>query len=39
MNFLDDAGTFECVAQNHLGTDTTRGLLIIPGDKRGFRMY
>lgn len=37
--FTDDAGTYECVAQNHLGSDTTNSLLIIPGDKRGFRIY
>ena len=34
----DDAGAFECVAQNPIGTDTTRAELIIPGDKRGFRI-
>ena len=37
--FPDDAGTYECVAQNNMGTDTTAAMLIIPGDKRGFRIY
>lgn len=36
---IDDAGTFECVAQNQLGADSTSAVLIIPGDKRGFRVY
>lgn len=35
----DDAGVYECVAQNPLGADATRAELIIPGDKRGFRVY
>ncbi|XP_070494833.1 titin isoform X6 [Chironomus tepperi] len=35
----DDAGTFECIAQNNMGTDTTAAMLIIPGDKRGFRIF
>lgn len=40
LNYLlDDAGTYECVAQNHLGTDSTCSLLIIPGDKRGYRKF
>lgn len=35
---LDDAGTYECVAQNNLGSDVSRAMLIIPGDKRGYRV-
>ena len=35
----DDAGTYECVAQNPLGTDSTRAILIIPGDKRSTRRF
>lgn len=37
--FLDDAGTYECVAQNPIGADATRAVLMVPGDKRGFRIY
>lgn len=39
LPFSDDAGTYECVAQNPLGADSTRADLIIPGDKRGFRIF
>jgi hypothetical protein len=39
LNLTDDAGTFECIAQNNLGAETTSAMLIIPGDKRGYRVY
>lgn len=35
----DDAATYECVAQNPLGADSTSAVLMVPGDKRGFRIY
>jgi titin len=39
LNFIpDDAGVYECVAQNPIGADATRAELIIPGDKRSFRI-
>lgn len=36
-NLSDDGGTYECIAQNQLGTDSTNAVLIIPGDQRGLR--
>jgi hypothetical protein len=40
MNFIsDDAGNYECFAQNQIGMDKTSAMLIIPGDKRGYRIY
>lgn len=39
LNLSDDAGSYECVAQNPLGADSTTAFLMVPGDKRGFRIY
>lgn len=36
---LDDAGTYECVAQNPLGANATRAVLMVPGDKRSSRIF